>query len=118
MIERKVVSCHEGFTFFIDKSGCVSYETGKHLSGEKVAQKLKITASAVSQSTKRSLSTVYFRLRYKNRALSPIEIMLIMIDMFGVKCEDNYDKFLSMFDSRVNKEIRKDARNYKAREIY
>jgi len=106
---REIVSCNEGYSIFIDKKGCVVYETGKHMTGQDIADNLKISRSAVSQSLKRSLATIYRHLKIRNRMLRPIDIALIMADMLNVKTEVQYEKFFRLFNTKIRGEICKDA---------
>lgn len=107
---RQVVSCDEGYSFFIDKKGWVMYETGKHMTGQEIAEVLDISRSAVSQSLKRSLASIYRHLKIRNRNLNSFDLILIMADMFDIKTEVQYEKFFRLFDNRVKGEICRDAK--------
>ncbi len=102
---RKIVSTKEGYTFFIDEGDCVDYETGKHLTGVDVANKLKITPVAVSQTLKRSLRKIYYHVKRTNRYLNPVDIMILLAEICGCETDDEYRSFYKLFPPKIKGEV-------------
>ena len=125
---KKVVSTIEGYTFFIgervlrnengkkigNKKYFVDFETGKHMSGQEIADSLCISRSSVSQSLKRSLTNIFFTLREKNKYLSSFEIILLMSEMLNIKTEIQYKKFFKLFNREIKGEVYNEYK-YKSR---
>jgi biotin operon repressor len=120
---RKVVSTVEGYTFFIGEKKlrndqgkyigkedyCYYFETGKQMSGSDIADSLEISRSAVSQSLKRSLTTIYYALKKKNKLLSPVEIMLLVTEILEIETEEQYIKLFKLLPTKIKGEVCKDA---------
>ena len=110
---RQVVSCDEGYSFFIDKKEVVFYETGRHMTGQDIADVLDISKGAVSQNLKRALRKVYRFIRNSNRRLlSPVEVVMVMAEMLDIRTETQYQKFFKLFDNDIKGEISADAYKY------
>ncbi len=116
MKKRKVevVSTKEGVSFLFDKKYKYKYFfTGEHMTGDEVAEYLEMSGSAVSQSLETGLSKIYFRLKRVNKKqLSPIEIMFLMVSIFGVKSEKECKKFFYLFSCKIRNEVRMSARHF------
>lgn len=106
---REIVSVDEGYTFFIDKKGCICYETGNQMNGQDIANELNITKVAVSQNLKKALTKIYKHLKIRNRELTSIDIALIMTEMFELKTEVQYEKFYRLLSFDIKREITLDA---------
>lgn len=110
----EVVSTKEGVSFLFDKKYKYKYFfTGEHMTGDEVADYLEISGSAVSQSLETGLSKIYFRLkRVTKKQLSPVELMLLIVNIFGVKSEKEYKKFFYLFNCKIRNEVRISARHF------
>jgi predicted transcriptional regulator len=111
---RKIVTIKDGRTFFFEVENedidCVVYETGKHMSGTEIANRLDITRSAVSQILKRSIKSIYFKLKNRYRNYSTTQIVGIMACVFNVKTDMEYKKFFRLFPEKIKGEINDEAR--------
>jgi len=108
--KNKIVSSIEGYTFFIDEKKCFDFETGKHLTGQEIANILNISRVAVSQNLKKGLTKIYKFLRKRNTYLDPVDVVLLMADMFGIKSETQYNNFFKLFNNKIKGEIYKNAK--------
>ena len=101
---RKVVSDEDGYSLFLENEDgdikCVAYETGRHMTGQEIADVLGITRSAVSQSLKKSIKFIYYKIK-RNTNLSPVEVICIMAKMFNIKSNSQYKKFFRLFPSNI-----------------
>lgn len=112
-----VISTREGYSFFIDehigpkkklKKNFVVYLTGKSMTGTEISKDLHITRMAVSQSLKRSLKKIYYRLKKYNRHLDPFEIAVTMSQILCVSmdCSNEVNKFFNLFPKDIKEEIK------------
>lgn len=104
---RKVVSSKEGYSLFFENTkhgiNCVAYGTKEHMTGKDIADTLKISRSAVSQSLRRSVKKIFIHLKKRN--ISTIEIMFIMIKIFNIETESQYKKFFKLLPEKVRRNI-------------
>lgn len=107
---RQIVSTKEGVSLYLDEDEVVVYETGKHMTGQDVANQLNISRSAVCQSLKRSIKRVYFGLKRANRDITAIQILCAMAKMFNVRTDKEYKKFFRLFPENIKGEINAAAR--------
>lgn len=107
---RKIVSTREGVSLYLDGDEIVIYETGRHMTGQDVANQLNISRSAVCQSLKRSIRRIYYGLKRRNHDVSAIQILCAMANMFNVKTEKEYRKFFRLFPENIKGEIHAAAR--------
>jgi len=109
---KKTVS-KNGYSLFFDddekKINCVAYETGKHLTGQDVANYLNISRSAVSQSLKRSIKRIFYRLKKNNNIFSTVEIIATMAVVFNVNTESEYRNFFRLFPENIKGEVHEEA---------
>jgi len=90
---------------------CVKHETGKHLSGTMIAEKLNISRAAVSQILKRSIKKIYLSLKNSNKEYSTIQIISGMAKLFNIKTESEYKKFFRLLPENVKGEINAAAKD-------
>ncbi len=122
---RKIVR-KDGYCLFFDMNDegqvrCTAYESGSHLNGEEIASALGISRSAVSQILKRTVRSIYYKLRRCNtRDVSALQIVAVMAEMFGIKTDNEYKKFFKLFPESIQGDVYADARKkgYKVAIMY
>jgi predicted transcriptional regulator len=110
---KKIVS-KNGYSLFFEKKDndeidCIAYETGKHLTGQDVANQLNITRSAICQSLKRSIKRIFYRLKKNNNIFSTVEIIATMAVVFNVNTESEYRNFFRLFPENIKGEVHEEA---------
>ena len=121
----KVISTKEGYSFFIDehigpkkrlKKNFAVYLTGKSMTGTEISNDLRITRMAVSQSLKRSLKEIYYKLKKHNRHLDSFEIAVAMSQLLCVSmdCSNEVNKFFNLFPNDIKEEIKYHATKHQS----
>jgi hypothetical protein len=111
-MKRKVVvvSTREGVSFLFDKKYDYKYFfTGEHMTGDKVAEYLDLSGSAVSNSLESGLSKIFIKLKHKTK-FSPVEVMLLMVNIFGIESVIECKRFFHLFDSEIKSSVRMNAK--------
>lgn len=110
----KIVSKNDGYSLFFEKDenddeiNCIAYETGKHLTGQEIGDYLNVSRSAVSQSLKRSIKRIFYKLK-KNNMFSTVEIIANMAVIFNVNTESEYKNFFRLFPDNIKGKFYEEA---------
>ena len=88
---------------------CVAYLKGSHMNQEDIADQLGFTKGAVSQIVKRSLHKIYKNVEKKNKHLNPLEIVLVISELFDVKTRIQFNKFYRSFPKPIKKQVEEEA---------
>jgi predicted transcriptional regulator len=111
---REIVSTNDGKTLFYefeDESfDYVEFETGRHMTGQDIADELNLTRARVSQLIKKGIKTIYYRLKNKYRDYSSIQIVAAMASVFNIKTDVEYKKFFRLFPKNIRRKINEEAR--------
>ena len=107
----EVVSTREGVSFLFDKKydDYKYFFTGEHMTGDKVSEYLNLSGSAVSNSLESGLSKIFVKLKHQTK-FSSVEVMLLMVNIFGIESVIECKKFFHLFDSEVKSSVRMNAK--------
>lgn len=105
----KVFSTEDGYSYCIDKEGCVIYKTGEHMTGQEIGDNLNISRSAVSSTLKRAIKKIWKELKKKYHDLSSIEIAAIISEIFNVSNDKEYKEIFKLFPEKIRRDIYEEA---------
>lgn len=114
----KIVNSKKGYALIFEKNkediDCVAYDIRRNMSGQEVADQLNVSRSSISQTLKKSMKKVYYRIRNVYGLSSPIEVLAMMADIFNVNSESEYKKFFNLFPPNIKGEVHAEVfRKYK-----
>jgi len=83
----------------------------KAMSGEEIAQFLNVKRQAVSNTLKRAMGKVYYRMKRLNNT-KPFQTMVYMSLGFDI-LEGDMKNFYRLFPPKIRKEIKDDAKDFR-----
>lgn len=108
----KTISDENGYSLFFEKKkgkiNCTAYQTECHMTVKELSDTLNVSTITVRLIVTKAVAKIYFKL--KRMGETPFDIMKIMVGMFNVRSEKQYNKLFDLFSERIQKEIYLDAR--------